>query len=221
MTVLVVDDEPQLRLMLANFLEQEGFAVLTAGCGPEAISLFRSHPETDLLITDIVMPGMDGASLAAALQSVNPDLPVLLMSGNCDSKQIDNAFAFLPKPFSLKQLATAVKDALAAAPHACLAVILSRQVFDDVVRQGHVSVPATDFAKVSVEVKEFRDEAWIRVVGVPRSGKAPGSAPAAEEGPVRDEPPAGRAEPEDNRVYQAFYGDVHAQGATFGISRGA
>jgi hypothetical protein len=116
---------------------------------------------------------------------------------------------------------TAVKDALAAAPHACLAVILSRQVFDDVVRQGHVSVPATDFAKVSVEVKEFRDEAWIRVVGVPRSGKAPGSAPAAEEGPVRDEPPAGRAEPEDNRVYQAFYGDVHAQGATFGISRGA
>jgi len=105
----------------------------------------------------------------------------------------------------------AVKDALAAAPHACLAVILSRQVFDDVVRQGHVSVPATDFAKVSVEVKEFRDEAWIRVVGVARPGEVP----------RRDQPPASRAAPADNRVNQTFYGDVHAQGATFGISRGA
>ncbi len=84
MTVLVVDDEPQLRMMLTHFLGQEGFAVLTAGCGSEAISLFRSHPEIDLLITDILMPGMDGPSLAAALRSIKPDLAVLLMSGNCD-----------------------------------------------------------------------------------------------------------------------------------------
>jgi hypothetical protein len=109
----------------------------------------------------------------------------------------------------------AVKEALAAAPQACLAVILSRQVFDDVVRQGHVSVPATDFAKVSVRVKEFQDEAWVKVVGVPHHVAAP------QDGPTDDKPPASRAAPEDNRVHQEFYGDVHAPGATFGISRGA
>ena len=108
----------------------------------------------------------------------------------------------------------AVKNALAAAPQACLAVILSRQVFDDVVRQGHVSVQPADFAKVSVQVKEFQDEAWVKVVGVPLHAAEPPDKPAA------DKPPASRAEPEDNQVHQEFYGDVHAPGATFGISRG-
>lgn len=102
-----------------------------------------------------------------------------------------------------------VKDALAAAPQACLAVILSRPVFEDVVRQGHVSVQPTEYAKVSVSVKEFQDEAWVKVVGVPFH--------AADSS---DKPPASRAESEDNRVHQEFYGDVHAPGATFGISRG-
>jgi hypothetical protein len=108
-----------------------------------------------------------------------------------------------------------VKEALAAAPQACLAVIVSRQIFDDVVRQGHVSVPATDFAKVSVQVKEFRDEAWVKVVGVPRN------AAAAADRPVNDSLPASVAAPAEPGVYQQFYGEVHAPGATFGISRGA
>jgi hypothetical protein len=108
----------------------------------------------------------------------------------------------------------AVKDALAEAPQACLAVILSRQVYDDVVRQGHVSGQPTDYAKVSVRVKEFQDEAWVKVVGVPLHVAESSDERAA------DKPPASRAEPEDNRVHQEFYGDVHAPGATFGISRG-
>jgi hypothetical protein len=109
----------------------------------------------------------------------------------------------------------AVKDALAAAPQARLAVILSRQIFDDIVRQGHVSVQAADFAKVSVRVKEFQDEAWVKVVGVPLHSTAPSDEPAD------GKPPASRTEPDDTRVHQEFYGDVHAPGATFGISRGA
>jgi hypothetical protein len=108
-----------------------------------------------------------------------------------------------------------VKNALAAAPQACIAVILSRQIFDDVVRQGHVSVPATDFVKVSVQVKEFQDEAWVKVVGVPQH-----FAPA-EDAPANDGPSASRETPTDRAVHQQFYGDVHAPGATFGISRGA
>lgn len=106
-----------------------------------------------------------------------------------------------------------VKDALAAAPQACLAVILSRQVFDDVVRQGHVSVPATGFAKVSVQVKEFQDEAWVKVVGVPQHA-------AEEDRPADGTPPASGVVPANPAVHQQFYGDVHAPGATFGISRG-
>jgi two-component system, cell cycle sensor histidine kinase and response regulator CckA len=110
MTILVVDDEPQLRMMLAHFLEQEGFAVITAGCGTQAISLFGSHPEIDLLITDILMPGMDGPTLAAALRGLNPDLAVVLMSGNCDAKQIDNDFTFVSKPFSFIDLLGKIKS---------------------------------------------------------------------------------------------------------------
>jgi len=103
----------------------------------------------------------------------------------------------------------AVKDALAAAPQACLAVILSRQVFDDVVRQGHVSVQPTDFAKVSVRVKEFQDEAWVKVVGVPLHASVPSNKPAD------DKPPASRAEPEDNRVAFGEGGPVSGPYGTF------
>ena len=110
MTVLVVDDEPQLRMMLTHFLQQEGFTVLTAGQGSEAISLFRSHPEIGLLITDILMPGMDGPSLAASLRSLNPELAVLLMSGNCDPKQIESGFTFVSKPFSFIDVLAKVKS---------------------------------------------------------------------------------------------------------------
>lgn len=110
MTVLVVDDEPQLRVMLAHFLEQEGFAVFTADCGTQAISLFRAHPEIDLLVSDIVMPGMDGPSLAAELRSLNAALPVILISGNCDPKQIDNGFALVQKPFSFTELLAKIRS---------------------------------------------------------------------------------------------------------------
>jgi hypothetical protein len=104
-----------------------------------------------------------------------------------------------------------VKDALAAAPQACLAVILSRQIYDDVVMQGHVSVHATDFDKVSVRVKEFQDEAWVRVVGTSHHRVQPDDQ--SSKGSGRDlGPPPG--------VHQEF-GTVYAPGATFGISYGS
>ena len=58
-----------------------------------------------------------------------------------------------------------VREALQAAPDATLVLALTRQVFDDVVRQGHVSFSRADFTRVTVQVKEFQDEAWIRVFG--------------------------------------------------------
>jgi hypothetical protein len=108
-----------------------------------------------------------------------------------------------------------VKQALAGVPEASLVVVLSRQIYDDVVRQGHVSIPEAELTKVGVQVKEYRDEAWVRVVGGPHRSAA-GSRPAgdqpAEHGTPREAP----------GVSQSFYGDFHNQGTTtFGNSFGA
>lgn len=102
-----------------------------------------------------------------------------------------------------------VRDALTASPEANLALILSRQVFEDVVRQGHVSVPETEFTRVRVQVKEYQDEAWVRVIGAPFLG------PRRRPGLAEDDPsPAGPT------VSQHFHGDVHAPRAVFGVSYG-
>jgi hypothetical protein len=106
-----------------------------------------------------------------------------------------------------------VKQALANAPDASLAVILSRQIYDDVVRQGHISVPEAEFIKVGVQVKEYRDEAWVRVVGVPP--KVTEGEQSADERPMQAE-----TAPERPGVQQSFYGDFYAPGATFGNSFG-
>lgn len=103
-----------------------------------------------------------------------------------------------------------VRNTLAGSPDANVAVILSRQVFNDVVRQGHVSFPETALAKVRVQVKEYQDEAWVMVVGV-------GSANP------RDEPSESREDSSSaaaQAISQHFHGDVHAPRSVFGISYG-
>jgi hypothetical protein len=102
-----------------------------------------------------------------------------------------------------------VHNALAASPDANVAVILSRQVFDDVVRQGHVSFAETEFARVRVQVKEYQDEAWVKVLGV-ASGNW-GDEPGSQEDSPSAAAPA---------VSQHFHGDVHAPRSVFGISHG-
>ena len=111
-TVLVVDDEPTVRSMVALMLERDGFSVLTAGSGPDAIDVSRSHQgEIDLLVSDVVMPVMDGCALADELQAENPALPVLLMTGYCEIEQRDlcSRFPVLPKPFSMSSLLLLVR----------------------------------------------------------------------------------------------------------------
>jgi len=110
-TVLVVDDEPVIRSMMSEVLQHEGHSVLTAGSSAQALSLFRSHRrEIDLLISDIVMPETDGPALATKMQAERPGLPVLLMSGCCDSRQVNSSFEFLPKPFSISDLLQRVRS---------------------------------------------------------------------------------------------------------------
>lgn len=113
MTILAVDDEPLVRTLVATALEENGFAVLTADCGARAMALFREHEsEVDLLISDIVMPGMDGPSLARKLQAHRPDLKVLLMSGSCQSEQLAHGFDLLSKPFSICDMLAKVSKIL-------------------------------------------------------------------------------------------------------------
>jgi CheY-like chemotaxis protein len=108
-TVLVVDDEPVIRSLVTEVLQGEGHLVFSAGCGTQALSLFRSHSEIDLLISDIAMPEMDGPALAKRLRAERPGLPVLLMSGSCQNGQVNSRFEFLSKPFSITELLTRVR----------------------------------------------------------------------------------------------------------------
>jgi CheY-like chemotaxis protein len=112
--VLVVEDEIGIRTLVQTALEDLGYTVLTAEHGAQALELFdRSSEEIVLVLLDMVMPVLDGAETAAALQKRKPDLPILIMSGISD----DDALAkfrdmrisgFVPKPFAPEQLAQAV-----------------------------------------------------------------------------------------------------------------
>jgi signal transduction histidine kinase/CheY-like chemotaxis protein len=121
-TILLVEDEEAVRSFAARALKLRGYNVIEAPGGEEALELVRkSTSEIHLLITDVVMPNMDGPTLVRAVKRLKPDMAVIFMSGYAeeafrrhDEKTED--IYFLPKPFGLKQLAAKVKDALSNAP---------------------------------------------------------------------------------------------------------
>jgi two-component system cell cycle sensor histidine kinase/response regulator CckA len=121
-TILLVEDEEAVRSFAARALKLRGYQVLEAAGGEEAIELVRRHAgEIHLLITDVVMPNMDGPTLVRAIRRARPDIAVMFMSGYAEEafrRNDENAAAlhFLAKPFGLKQLAAKVKDVLSAAP---------------------------------------------------------------------------------------------------------
>lgn len=118
--VLVVDDEQGLRDLVCRTLRAEGFSTLEAGHGAEALELIESTPGAiDLVVTDVVMPGMDGRELGRRLAQRWPDLPILYISAY-DVNDIfrrgsprDSA-PFLQKPFPLDGLVTIVRGLLNA-----------------------------------------------------------------------------------------------------------
>jgi two-component system cell cycle sensor histidine kinase/response regulator CckA len=117
-TVLLVDDEPEIRNMVSDFLRTLGHEVLCAGDASQAVEHSRAHAgKIDLLITDVVMPQMDGFELALKLREERKDLPVLVMSGFTGGalrkrgRQLGEV-PFLSKPFSLRQLESSLKAIL-------------------------------------------------------------------------------------------------------------
>ena len=119
-TVLLVEDEEGLRALNARGLSSRGYTVLTAGNGVEALEeLERNEGKVDIVVSDVVMPEMDGPTLLKEMRKTNPDLKIIFVSGYAEEAFQKNLpaggqFAFLPKPFTLKQLVAAVKTTLAS-----------------------------------------------------------------------------------------------------------
>ena len=115
--ILLVEDEDAVRTFSTRALTNKGYQVLGAESGEAALALMEGEDlaTIDLMITDVMMPGMDGPTMAKKMRELSPDLKIIFISGYTEDKLKDhmgkNIF-FLPKPFTLKQLAEKVKEAL-------------------------------------------------------------------------------------------------------------
>jgi hypothetical protein len=122
-TILLVDDEDLLREGVREILEMSDYTVIEARDGEEALSQFAVN-NVDMVISDVVMPNMDGVDLVSRLRESFPDIPILTISGGSrvvsarfglDSALLSGANASLTKPFTAKQLIEKVKELLPSA----------------------------------------------------------------------------------------------------------
>jgi two-component system cell cycle sensor histidine kinase/response regulator CckA len=118
-TILLVEDEEGLRSLNARGLRSRGYSVIEASNGVEALeALEEKESSVDLVVSDVVMPEMDGPTLLKTMRVKNPDLKIIFVSGYAEdafekSLPENQQFAFLPKPFTLSQLVAAVKETMA------------------------------------------------------------------------------------------------------------
>ena len=117
-TILLVEDDTAVRAVTRRALSRFGYTVLTAEGGQEAIRIAREHPEKiKLLLTDIMMPGMNGVEVAARVGEIRPGIRVFYMSGYADQDLVRQGLLtpgtrFLQKPFTPQELADRVRDIL-------------------------------------------------------------------------------------------------------------
>jgi CheY-like chemotaxis protein len=123
-TILVIDDEPEIRKLVGAMVTQFGYAVLTADSGEHALTIYRNHKgHIEMLIADVVAPGMSGPMVADKLTAMQPDLKVLYISGYDNTHVVqkyvvEKGHALLSKPFTLEQLKTKMAELLEPAEHA-------------------------------------------------------------------------------------------------------
>jgi len=110
--ILLVEDEDMVRAVAERALVRAGYTVTTAGHGEEGLERFAEMAEVDLIITDVMMPTMDGPTMVQAIRALRDDVPVMFMSGYAEEQLRQSIalpnVAFLPKPFSVAQLIEAV-----------------------------------------------------------------------------------------------------------------
>lgn len=119
-TVLVVDDEEDLRDIIRRMLQRRGFDTLIAGDSQEAIAVLREHPgEIDILVTDLGLPGVSGGELSRAATEVRPDMRVIYISGRPKDMAVADGLIgedalLVKKPFSSESLLEALRSVVAA-----------------------------------------------------------------------------------------------------------
>jgi two-component system cell cycle sensor histidine kinase/response regulator CckA len=114
--ILLVEDEDAVRTFSARALSNKGYQILEAASGKQALDIIAEQkPELELVITDVVMPEMDGPTMAKELRKEYKDVKIIFISGYAEDRfkeELGDDVWFLPKPFTLKQLATKVKEVL-------------------------------------------------------------------------------------------------------------
>ena len=119
-TVLVVEDQPEARSVMREMLSRRGYTVIEATSGPDAVSKSRQHSgDIDLLLTDVVMPGLSGRGVADVLHAERPNLRVIYMSGYTDEAIVhhgilDSGLAFIQKPFTADAFLRKIRQVLDA-----------------------------------------------------------------------------------------------------------
>lgn len=125
-TILLVEDEPTILKLCKTMLEKGGYRVLNASLPAEALRIAESHKGAfDLLLTDVIMPEMNGCELSKRIQQTNPNLKTLFMSGYTsdflsESESIDQEIDLLPKPFDIRALTAKVSQLLPPPPRRAL-----------------------------------------------------------------------------------------------------
>ena len=117
-TILVIDDEPSVRMLIAEVLADAGFAAIEAADGPSALTIIESNARIDLLITDVGLPGgLNGRQIADAARVQRPGLKVLFVTGYAENvasqgSQMDAGMSLITKPFEIATLAQKIREVL-------------------------------------------------------------------------------------------------------------
>jgi DNA-binding response OmpR family regulator len=118
--ILIVDDDPGIRMLLSKFLEREGFEIILAQDGLEGVELAKEH-HPDLIMLDVVMPRMDGLTAARLIKFYKPlsSVPVIFLTAKDADKEIKlaekaRADVYITKPFDVRQIVQVIRDILSA-----------------------------------------------------------------------------------------------------------
>ncbi len=116
--MLVIDDEPEVRMLVVDVLEELGYAAMEASDGPEGLKVLQSKARVDLLITDVGLPGgLNGRQVADAARALRPEIKVLFITGYAENAvlshgHLDHGMQVVTKPFAVEDLARRIRAIL-------------------------------------------------------------------------------------------------------------
>ena len=166
-TILLVEDEANLRYLARQFLEKQGYRVIEAADGAVAMQIAVAHEGTiHLLLTDVIMPGMNGRELAQRISEIRPNVKILYMSGYTENVigrngTLDEGVRLLQKPFSLHNLKNKVREVLDTIPQE---VAMSAQTAQVKAVQALHQLPATRAQRFQLHLplkyRRLNEEKW-------------------------------------------------------------